>query len=290
MALINITGTPTKGTLTNLTLDKGVLLAIQSVIDDGWFVQNSSENLNLVEVVYVSTVVGQQKVVIFDASQATPSASLFFSLRADDTFQVSKIILKDFDGGYFNVPSADIPNNLDISMLALWSYSTVPPEYTNMSFVDNDPGGGSGIYATYSAGNKFTLTANTRIDSVTVALERISNVSGSIRIDLCTYNGSNVTPIYTSSLLPANSMPLSNQVSDRYHEYNFSFSGANLSAGTYVALVRGTDQVPGTAIYIGGVTTPTQDVGTVDIYNDLSVFGEWGVGFGIYFKINGVIL
>jgi hypothetical protein len=112
MALINGINSVTKGSSASLTLDKAVLFALPSVVASAHF--SDQTNVKLVKIKYKSSPGNQTKVLTFEASQTTPSASILFSLKARDLFQVEEIILVDFDDAFLLVQSVDIPTGLNI--------------------------------------------------------------------------------------------------------------------------------------------------------------------------------
>ena len=105
--LLSGTGSAAKGTTTVITLDKAVLFALPSIVADLYY--SSQANVQTAIVVYKSSVGKQQKDLVFDLTQTSPTAKLKFSAVARSQFDIAKITLVDFDNGYFDVATADIP-------------------------------------------------------------------------------------------------------------------------------------------------------------------------------------
>lgn len=98
----------TKGASTSLTLDKSILMAFPSIVADSYY--SNIVDVEKAIIVYKSTTGNQEKELVFDMTKATPESKITFSNTCRNQFSISKIVLKDFDGGFFIVALADIPS------------------------------------------------------------------------------------------------------------------------------------------------------------------------------------
>ena len=101
MPILTKNETPVKGQKAEFELDKAALAAVTSVAADSYF--SDDANWNSVEMIFKSNPGKQRRTVKFDASQATPLASFFASVKARDIFEIEKIIINDFDSGTFTI-------------------------------------------------------------------------------------------------------------------------------------------------------------------------------------------
>jgi hypothetical protein len=122
MPILTKAATPVKGTATLFTLDKTALAAVTSVAADIYFsIQAKWESVSLI---YHSSVGNQHEIVKFDVTKSSPTSKFSVSARAKDVFQIKKIIIKDFDGGTFEVLRSELTTaEFDID------FSVAPPEY-----------------------------------------------------------------------------------------------------------------------------------------------------------------
>jgi hypothetical protein len=97
MALLSFSPTPAKGATSTATLDKSELMALPAVSGDAYW--SDASNAVKAYIIMSSTVGNQEKTLVFDLAQASPTSPISFSLRARDTFQLDKIILMDADEG-----------------------------------------------------------------------------------------------------------------------------------------------------------------------------------------------
>jgi hypothetical protein len=105
-----------KGTVATFTLNKTELAQITSVTANTYF--SNSSNWKKVKVHYISLIGNQREVVVFDATETTPSAQFLVSLKARSNFEVKHIIIEDFDGGIFKINRSELANpvsDFDIS-------------------------------------------------------------------------------------------------------------------------------------------------------------------------------
>jgi hypothetical protein len=56
----------------------------------------------------------QRKILQFNLSQATPSASLLISATGRDSYLLERLILEDYDGGVLILERAELPSGLDL--------------------------------------------------------------------------------------------------------------------------------------------------------------------------------
>lgn len=102
-----------KGVVAQFTLNKIALLSHPAVSSDAYF----SEPLNWyrVNAVYRSSEGSQYEIVEFDASQETPSGKFLVSEKARDEFQIQKLQIMDFDGGFLEIQRSQLnPQEWDI--------------------------------------------------------------------------------------------------------------------------------------------------------------------------------
>jgi hypothetical protein len=106
MPILTKAAAPIKGTATLFTLDKTALAAVTSVAADAYF--SDSANWKSVNLFYHSLVGNQHEIVKFEASQSSPTSKFLVSDNARDVFEIQKIIIKDFDGGTFEVLRSEL--------------------------------------------------------------------------------------------------------------------------------------------------------------------------------------
>ena len=115
MTILTKAATPVKGTATLFTLDKAALVALGSVAADPYF--SDSANWKSVSLVYSSSVGNQHEIVKFDATKSSPTSKFLVSEYARDVFLIQKIVIKDFDGGAFEVQSSELTTaEFDVDM------------------------------------------------------------------------------------------------------------------------------------------------------------------------------
>jgi hypothetical protein len=106
MPILTKNETPTKGQKAEFQLDKAALAALSSVSSDIYF--SDIANWKQVELVYVSPIGRQRKVVKFDATQAAPVGDFFASEKSQNEFEIQYIMINDFDGGEFKVLRSEL--------------------------------------------------------------------------------------------------------------------------------------------------------------------------------------
>jgi hypothetical protein len=128
MAIIT-KGSVSKGVPATFTLNKADLAAHSLVSADPYF--SVMANWEKVQLIYKSTVGGQPKSVVFDADGASPTAVFLASSTARDSFQISKLVIVDNDGGEFVIPraqlvTADFDISFQPSQQTSWTYFGTP--------------------------------------------------------------------------------------------------------------------------------------------------------------------
>lgn len=98
-----------KGVAATFSINKSELLAHPLVAADSYF--SDSANWYRINVVYKSSVGSQYEIVEFDASLATPTGTFLISPKARDQFQIQKVQITDFDGGFLEIFRADLVHN-----------------------------------------------------------------------------------------------------------------------------------------------------------------------------------
>jgi hypothetical protein len=113
MAILSGLSGVQKGELSTVTLDKAALFALPAIT--GYYAVQA--NVKKAIFYYKETTVGQKEVLTFDLSQATPSTTTTFSLKAENQWEIFKIILEDFDSGFFVIEGNDLPSDIDINFV-----------------------------------------------------------------------------------------------------------------------------------------------------------------------------
>jgi hypothetical protein len=120
MALVTLSASASKGGSVVVTLDKTTLFGLSPVSGDPYW--SDDFNVDRVLVHYASAANKQRKILTFHVEDAQPEADVFFSLSADDEFQLDLITLIDYDGATFTLGrpalATAIPtiSSLDISV------------------------------------------------------------------------------------------------------------------------------------------------------------------------------
>lgn len=130
MPVITYDTTPTRGTASTVTLDKAALAAVSSVAGDTYY----SDNTNWKDVIcyFRSSTSRQKELVHFDATQTTPTSSFLVSSKSRGDFQIDLVIIKDFDGGYFQVGRSE----LNVGEFDIIFAEAGPYEYYANDFTD----------------------------------------------------------------------------------------------------------------------------------------------------------
>lgn len=96
-----------KGVPGTFTLNKTDLAALPEVSGNSYY--SNQAVWKRVWVTYTSTIVGQQVKLAFDATLASPTAIYSNSATADNAFEVTRIIIEDFDAGILNIDRVSLP-------------------------------------------------------------------------------------------------------------------------------------------------------------------------------------
>lgn len=123
-----------KGTPAQFTLNKVQLLANSVVAADSYF--SDSQNWYRVNLVYKSTVGGQYEIVEFDATQSSPTGNFLISEKARDSFEILKIKIIDFDGGFLEIPRSSL-TSADFDITVGGSIAPSLLLHFNKSFIDS---------------------------------------------------------------------------------------------------------------------------------------------------------
>lgn len=107
MAILTKTAV-TKGTPANFSLNKTELSSLSSFSSNLYF--SNTSNWKSVKLCYVSEN-KQREVVVFNAIETTPQSKFLVSEKADNSFQIRKIIVQDFDGGYYEIARNQLTQN-----------------------------------------------------------------------------------------------------------------------------------------------------------------------------------
>lgn len=116
MSILTKPASIAKNTAATFTLSKATL-ASNPAITDVYF--QDTNNWKSVILVYQSSVGDQREILVFDATIASPTASFLVSEKARDIFQIKRIIIKDFDGGSFEIERSSLTTvEFDITLSA----------------------------------------------------------------------------------------------------------------------------------------------------------------------------
>lgn len=107
-----------KGVAASFSLDKATLAAVASVGADSYY--SNQSNWQRVSLYYSSASAGvgaQVEVVIFDATQSSPTANFLASSTARTQYNIAQIVIRDFDNGCFVVPRSQLTTSeFDITL------------------------------------------------------------------------------------------------------------------------------------------------------------------------------
>lgn len=102
MPVINIPSQGVKrGEASILTLNKSALFALPVVVSDSWF--SDQMNINYCIAEFRAAGSTQKKRVAFSISASVPSARLYISAKAKDSWALNRLILVDYDADTFTV-------------------------------------------------------------------------------------------------------------------------------------------------------------------------------------------
>jgi alpha-tubulin suppressor-like RCC1 family protein len=144
-----------KNSAATFTLNKADLALVSSVVANAYFADPA--NWKEVSISYKSAEGNQRTAVVFDATQATPEGNFLVSDKSRNTFEVQKIIIRDFDGGRHEVLRTELnAAEFDVFFNIVTSYRimVVGSNFYGELAVGGTPG-------TYPNTNYFTFTNNT---------------------------------------------------------------------------------------------------------------------------------
>lgn len=122
-------------TTATITLNKQDLFSLALVSSDPYF--SIEANVKSCVVEFNSEPGNQKKVLRFDLSQASPSASLLLSAKAKDSFLLERVVLEDNDAGTLVLKREDLPSGLDISVTPTQDPNTVLLLHFDQSEIDS---------------------------------------------------------------------------------------------------------------------------------------------------------
>jgi hypothetical protein len=96
----------TKGIQAQFTLSRTELSSHPLIQADLYF--QNTDNWYRVNVVYKSSPGSQYEIVEFDATLSNSTGKFLVSEKARDLFQVEKVVILDFDGGYLEIPRSSL--------------------------------------------------------------------------------------------------------------------------------------------------------------------------------------
>lgn len=180
-----------KGVPAQFSLNKANLLLHPMVQASSYF--SDQTNWYRVNVIYKSSVGTQYEIVEFDASQESPTGTFLVSERARDVFQVQRVQILDFDGGFLEIPRSELESEeWDVSMSLGAMFDVTKVDSSRITISNNNrtarltTGSSTYKYQAYitpsfsaASGKKyieFTVDATTSTNPITVG-GRISNSS-----------------------------------------------------------------------------------------------------------------
>lgn len=120
-----------KGQTAAFTLSKSELLQHAMVVADSYF--SDSSNWYRVNVVYKSSSGSQYEIVEFDATLSTPVGSFLVSNQARNSFEIQKLVILDFDGGFLEIPRSEVQaSEFDINFQSSQPPSNLSLYHTRM--------------------------------------------------------------------------------------------------------------------------------------------------------------
>lgn len=95
-----------KGVSSQFSLNKSELASLSIVSNDSYF--SDMSKWKRVSMIFKSSFGNQHKVVEFNATQESPIGHFLISEKARDVFEILKIKIIDFDGGFLNIPRSEL--------------------------------------------------------------------------------------------------------------------------------------------------------------------------------------
>lgn len=259
MAIITFNTTPERGTSTVVNLNKTELALVSSVAGDTYF--SDSSNWNQVIVYFESdTNTSQKELVNFDATQISPSSYFKVSSTSLGNFQVQRLIIKDFDGGFLSVPRSELNTaefDVVLSSDTLISQLIAPTYFASSISTDE-------------IGQTFQYNRDFSISSIELALGKGAN-NNAVNTYVRVYEDPSRSNLLGQSLpVLLNTFPTTASNTERV-VFNFSPSINNLTANTsyyfeFVPLNPFNFNYSTSDVYSGGnkysnqVSEPNQDL------------------------------
>jgi hypothetical protein len=265
MSIITKSGV-TKGTPSQFTLNKLNLSEHAIVQDDSYF--SNLSNWYRVNIIYKSAVGSQYEIVEFDATQESPTGTFLISEKARDEFQVLKIKILDFDGGFLEIPRSSLDSasfDINLSSNILTGAYTGTPMVIQSKTSANQP-------VDIGEGQEFIVNSSVLVSSVKVLLAKggsysqTQNVGGTLKMVLKASNfigsGAEVESTTTFDLSNLKSVSeVNSNIEDGVVEFTFATpvllpSGVNSikfklmdytgsGSTAYLNLFGYTNQIPG---------------------------------------------
>lgn len=254
MSILTKASAPVKGTATLFTLDKAALAAVTSVAADAYF--SDSANWKSVNLFYHSSVGNQHEVVKFEASQSSPTSKFLVSEQSRDIFEIQKIVIKDFDGGTFEVLRSELTtaeSEFDVNVAA----PVVPISSSLVSQLSQETQI-SNITADNSVAQSFEFQTAKTISSIDFYLRKNASfiVDSTIKMEIL--KTSDLSLVATSDIVSASAITsLSNQDPNAV---KFTFSNvaleANVSYFAKISVVSNVDFFSGIIQVLGDTSNP----------------------------------
>lgn len=191
-----------KGVPAQFSLNKANLLLHPMVQASSYF--SDQTNWYRVNIIYKSSVGTQYEIVEFDASQESPTGTFLVSERARDIFQVQRLQIVDFDGGFLEIPRSDlnfIDFDIDMTPILIQTLG-------GGNFVDSINWGNPAADFSISTQarinalkQEFFLNAPSLVSSIKVKLRKSSGaiISGNLKLKLKTSAATGLGQETTSS-------------------------------------------------------------------------------------------
>lgn len=110
-----------KGTPATFSISKTELAQHPMVTADSYF--SNPLNWFRVNAVFKSSVGSQYEIVEFNASQETPTGTFLVSEKARDMFEIQKLQIMDFDGGFLDIPrSSLVASEWDVDISGAYTF------------------------------------------------------------------------------------------------------------------------------------------------------------------------
>jgi hypothetical protein len=245
MPVLTKAATPIKGTATLFTLDKVALVALGSVAADPYF--SDSANWKSVQFNYKSSVGSQRKVVKFNASQNSPTSKFLVSARGRDVFLIQKIVIKDFDGGTFEVQSSELTTaefDVDVTVVPPSSSALYTRNFVTLNSQQGYEvisGSSSSPLAFFPSGTEFTCAfgATNTYSNNDIAGFGLPNGTYKLKIYITSFSSTEMFRSMTLGLLNSG--------------VNISYNALLAAVGSFVEVTITGSNLLGSLYYLQGV-------------------------------------